>query len=64
MTPARKSALQWFHEMAEKDWMRYPKSKPTENMISRMVYDMQIYRYGSKYALTDAGRRAIHGDLK
>ena len=64
MTPARKAALQWFHDLTKKDWVRHPKDMPTENMISRMVGDMQIYRHGSEYALTDAGRRALNGDPK
>ena len=66
MTPARKRALQWFHDRGEVEAVS--DEGPTVLMIIRMICDghLQYRKEGSRlfHTLTDAGRRALHGDTK
>ena len=67
-TPARKAALQWFHDRGETG-LRGETGQPSSRMINMLVDDMCLNRFrphygrGSPvYSLTDKGRRALHGD--
>ena len=67
MTPARKAALQWFHDRGEVRTHRDRRSMPSKTMIDRMVADGQLQRltvspWSGPYALTDKGRRMLNGD--
>ena len=71
MTPARKAALQWFHDRGEVKNPRREVGAPSMKMIDAMVADLQLGRYVTKYGfghpfykLTDKGRRMLHGDSK
>ena len=73
MTPARKNALQWFHDRGEVCPFSFwpngpikPKFRPSKQMMDLMIKDEQLAfseEYGT-YTLTDAGRRALNGDSK
>lgn len=64
MTPARKAALQWFHERGEVEHV--DGEGPTLLMIIRMICEDHLqYRKDRDrlfHTLTDAGRRALNGD--
>ena len=66
MTPARKAALQWFHDKGEVDLSKHPQGRPTGSMIWAMLREEQLqWRSGSPnpvWSLTDKGRRMLHGD--
>lgn len=68
MTPACKRALQWFHDRGEVAWFRRDEAPPSDAMRKLMMKDGQLQqrRQGDwkpiLYSLTDAGRRALHGD--
>lgn len=65
MTPARKAALQWFHDRGEVRSIREAPFGP--EMLMRMERDGQVqWRQPSKpiWSLTDLGRRMLHGDSK
>ena len=66
MTPARKAALQWFHDRGEVEAVS--DEGPTVPMMIRMICDgqLQYRKEGIRlfHTLTDAGRRALHGDAK
>ena len=67
MTPARKSALQWFHDRGEIALHEHRKdAPPTGSMILAMMREGQLqWRSGSPdplWSLTDKGRRMLHGD--
>ena len=64
MTPARKAALQWFHDMGavppplsmkQPDWL-------TERMFRKMMREGEVELFVGGWSLTDKGRRALHGD--
>lgn len=62
MTPARKCALQWFHDrgvilppLTLPDWL-------TERMFRQMFRQGQVTQTLEGWSLTDKGRRALHGD--
>ena len=64
MTPARKAALQWFHDrgvvpeplsILQPDWL-------TERMFRQMIRQEQVAIAMGGWSLTDKGRRALHGD--
>lgn len=66
MTPARKAALQWFHDRGEVEI--FDASAPSHNMRQSMLKDGQIdcrsqgnFRL-MLWSLTDKGRRMLHGD--
>jgi len=63
-TPARKAALQWFHDrgvvpaplsISQPDWL-------TERMFRQMIRQEQVAIAMGGWSLTDKGRRALHGD--
>ncbi len=68
MTPARKAALQWFHDRPDQP-PNIP-GAPSLNMIARMIAAREVderenyfsTRKSSKFHLTDLGRRRLHGD--
>lgn len=64
MTPARKRALQWFHDRGEVDAVS--DEGPTVPMMIRMICDdhLQYRKDGDRlfHTLTEKGRRALHGD--
>jgi hypothetical protein len=65
MTPARKAALQWFHDrgVVFRYWTK--KGAPTPQMIRAMIRDGQLsWDFLRGHSLTDRGRRALHGDDK
>ena len=68
MTPARKAALQWFHDRGEVAWFRRDEKPPSDAMLKLMLKDCQLEQRGQGdwkpilYSLTDKGRRALHGD--
>jgi DNA-binding transcriptional regulator PaaX len=69
VTPARKAALQWFHDRGEVRLTQEGRfgDEPTSNMVSRMMNEGLLERralspWDGVYSLTDAGRRALHGD--
>jgi len=68
MTPARKKALEWFHDRGEASNREVTDYGPRKPMLSRMFKDGQIHTYTLNgvyhIALTDAGRRALNGDSK
>lgn len=68
MTPARKSALQWFHDRGEVKWDEADEGAPTINMVIMMIADRQLsYRKEGGalfHSLTDLGRRRLNGDAK
>ena len=70
MTPARKAALQWFHDRGEVKWFRYDEVPPTDLMRKRMLADGQLEKISQGdwkpyiWRLTDKGRRMLHGDAK
>ena len=63
MTPARKAALQFFHDRGEVAWFKLADNPPSETMQKRMIKDGQLETRGTfgvlRYTLTDAGRRAL-----
>lgn len=67
MTPARKKALQWLHDQGEVSALDV-ENKLSEYMIRRLMADdlLDTYRAKKVYvsALTDKGRRMLHGDLR
>lgn len=68
MTPARKRALQWFHDRGAVGWFRISENPPSDAMMRKMFADGQLEKINKGdfklvlYALTDKGRRALHGD--
>ena len=67
-TPARKRALQWFHDRGEVRVYWQPDA-PSSAMITKMVNDgeveaVSISPWATVHRLTDKGRRALHGDDK
>ncbi len=68
MTPARKAALQWFHDRGEVGWFHIADSPPSSGMRKRLLTEglVQERRQGDwkpiLFSLTDKGRRALHGD--
>ena len=69
MTPARKAALQWFHDRGEVRLTQDGRfsEEPTSNMVGRMMTEGLLERraispWDGLYSLTDKGRRALHGD--
>jgi hypothetical protein len=68
MTPARRYALQWFHDRGEVTWFRFDENPPSKQMRRKMVSDGQLQESSQGnlrpiiYSLTDKGRRALHGD--
>lgn len=67
MTPARKRALQWFHDRGEVRLRAGQDGQPGHAMIMAMRRDGQLqWRDASPwvvmFSLTDKGRRALHGD--
>lgn len=65
MTPARKRALQWFHDRGEVRGLWDYDGAPSAVMVSKMRQDGQLIGGpGRAYSLTDKGRRALHGDDK
>ena len=69
MTPARKAALQWFHDRGEVEVRthRERRSMPSKTMVGRMMSDGQLQRltvspWRDLYSPTDKGRRMLHGD--
>ena len=60
MTPARKAALQWFHDRGEVSGFVLAENPPSATMMKRMMNDNQLIRRASLTSLTDAGRRALH----
>jgi len=62
VTPARKAALQWFHDLGEEGLVLFG-NPPSDAMVNRMINDGQLEGVvGRLYTLTDAGRRALNGD--
>ena len=62
-TPARKAALQWFHDRGEVKGIRGAPFGP--EMLRLMEKDGQVEcrQPGNPiWSLTDKGRRALHGD--
>ena len=64
MTPARKKALQWFHDegtvspplsMKQPEWL-------TERMFRQMMRQGEVELSVGGWSLTDKGRRMLHGD--
>ena len=64
MTPARKAALQWFHDRGAVDMRTSYPDEPTGTMLIYMIADGQLDGVAGFYTLTDAGRRALNGDTK
>ncbi len=69
MTPARRKALQWFHDRGEVCDLWSVMDRPSMGIIDQMLEDGQLdfhWRSGgsSVHALTDKGRRMLHGDDK
>ena len=70
MTPARKAALQWFHDRGEVRDLWCVLDRPSMPMIDRMMADGQVEFErispwgGGKHRITDKGRRMLHGDEK
>lgn len=68
MTPARKYALQWFHDRGDVGWFKLADNPPSNLMMDRMIKDGHLLKINNgtmkaiTYSLTDAGRRALHGD--
>lgn len=69
-TPARKAALQWFHDRGE-TVLRGEAGEPSSRMVNMLVDDRCLNRFNrlygrgpSVYSLTDKGRRMLHGDDK
>ncbi len=68
MTPARKAALQWFHDRGEVKWFVYAEGPPSNVMRNKMLKDghLEMVSTGewkpAAWRLTDKGRRALHGD--
>lgn len=62
MTPARKAALQWFHDRGEVEEFKDIDPPPTYSMMRAMIKSGQLVERGRGLTLTDAGRRALHGD--
>lgn len=65
MTPARKAALQWFHDRGEVGW--FDASAPSPQMRTRLEAAGMLEPVKPKagvglikYRLTDAGRQALH----
>ena len=69
MTPARKRALQWFHDRGEGLGRDIDRSVISFAMQDRMYGDGQLtmrrdWPAPTTYTLTDKGRRVLHGDLE
>jgi hypothetical protein len=69
MTPARKAALQWFHDRGEVKLRAGQEGQPSHAMIMAMRRDGHLQWRDSSpwvvlFSLTDKGRRALHGDDK
>ena len=68
MTPARKAALQWFHDRGEVAWFAAAENPPSDIMRRRLLGDGLIAKRSQGnwkpilWSLTDKGRRALHGD--
>ena len=66
MTPARKAALQWFHDRGEVNVcdlaLNMLDGQPSLRMISTMAYDghLSIDELTDECTLTDKGRRALN----
>jgi hypothetical protein len=68
MTPARKDALQWFHDRGEVwSWQMqagFWTGHLTERLVALMKRDgqlcVEILPVGTLYTLTDKGRRDLH----
>ena len=70
MTPARKAALQWFHDRGEVRDLWGVMDRPSMRIVDRMLNEGHLeFQYvspkgGGIHRLTDKGRRALHGDDK
>lgn len=64
MTPARKAALQWFHDRGTVDMRASYPDEPTGTMLIFMIAGGQLDGVGGWYTLTDKGRRALNGDME
>ena len=67
MTPARRKALQWFHDRGEvSDYeLWYADDAPSQRMIQQMTGDGQLQLVPFVgLVVTDKGRRMLHGDDK
>jgi hypothetical protein len=65
MTPARKAALQWFHDRGEVPYVWALDDRPSDRLIRLMLEDEQLeWSPRMVHYLTDKGRRALHGDDK
>lgn len=62
MTPARKAALQFFHDRGKVSVFTMSESPLTATMLVRLLNAGQLEGVGGFYTLTDAGRRALNGD--
>ena len=69
MTPARKAALQWFHDQGEIICSDAWEIMPCKiHMVRRMLDDGQLSGYTKgrahvwHYSVTYKGRRMLHGD--
>lgn len=63
MTPARKAALQWFHDRGEVTPYKWASTHgaPSRRMVEMMTRDNQLVsRNGLFMSLTDKGRRDLH----
>ena len=62
MTPARKAAMQFFHDLGEEGLVIF-ENPPSDAMVNRMINEGQLDGVvDSIHTLTDAGRRALNGD--
>jgi len=66
MTPARKAALEWFHEIGEANWRQVadgracgPLTYRLSNLIAKDSH-LELDDGWNKFSLTDKGRRDLH----
>ncbi len=65
MTPARRKALQWFHDRGEVRDLWERTDRPSPQIIRMMLGDRQLtWTERQGHFLTDKGRRMLHGDDK
>lgn len=69
MTPARKAALQWFHDRGEVHDVWVIPDRPSTRLIRIMIFDGQIEAdvwqrkpHKVTHRLTDKGRRMLNGE--